>query len=234
MFGQINPTEFDITFAIFGIPVRIHVSFWIGAAVIAWLITQFQDMSLAIASILIVLFSILCHELGHALMSRKFGWNSQIVLHATGGYATTIPMSHGKNILVTLAGPLSNFILASILFGLMGVMMVANADMGETPVGILVNQSLYIAISINIVWGIFNLLPVYPMDGGSIVRELMVWWMPRNGLRYSLYISLILAVLLCALGLSMRAIFISLFMAQFAFMNYQELQRFSIGPRRRF
>jgi membrane-associated protease RseP (regulator of RpoE activity) len=78
-------------------------------------------------------------------------------------------------------------------------------------------------IWISIVWGIFNLLPIYPMDGGNIFREIFSFFSPRQGVRFSLVTSMTIAIVLAAWALHAQMFFVTILFVYFAYQNYQEM-----------
>jgi len=78
-------------------------------------------------------------------------------------------------------------------------------------------------VAISIIWGIFNLLPIYPMDGGHIARELFEYVSPRNGMKFSLVLSMMLSSLLAVVALRFGMFFVTFLFAYFAYQNYQEM-----------
>src|SRR5262245_1781127 len=103
MLGNASPTPFDLRFAVFGIPVRVHPFFWLFSALLGWDARDPNRMFLWIACVFV---SILVHELGHALTALWFGWPPEIVLYSFGGYAAYNPTwnyTTGRRVLVLLA-----------------------------------------------------------------------------------------------------------------------------------
>ena len=87
MLAEPQQTPFDIDFHVAGVPVRISGLFWVGTALIGWGVCRSfargdqRELLLYLAIwTAVVLFSILVHELGHALMYRRFGQDARIVL----------------------------------------------------------------------------------------------------------------------------------------------------------
>lgn len=177
---QIPPeTPYDLRFSIFGIPVRVHPLFWLIGILIGWRDAQlFQTLTFLICFFI----SILIHELGHALSARRFGWPPSIVLYAFGGlaaYQPTYGNTRGRAIWISFAGPLAGFILAGVAFGLaygwgqgIDAKQPWALNLRDTEVGKLLDHALLILVWINVAWGVLNLLPVYPLDGGQICSEL--------------------------------------------------------------
>lgn len=121
-----------------------------------------------------LLTSITLHEYGHALMARHYRIETRdITLYAFGGIARLgrLPRSSGPELLIALAGPAVNFVIAATL---LGVAWLCSA------VG-LPHHFLLWVLCTNLALGLFNLLPVYPMDGGRVLRALLSGWLgPRR------------------------------------------------------
>jgi stage IV sporulation protein FB len=158
------------------------------------------------------LLSILVHELGHALAFRWFGIDSQIVLYHMGGLAIPTAgylyqrggirrrLTHGNQILVSAAGPLLQLATGvAIAAGATALGIQApfvryfleavgwEVDFSKTFFGGMPNNALIDAavrfyVLISIVWPIFNLLPVYPLDGGHIVQHTIALLRRTDGL----------------------------------------------------
>ncbi|UVJ37733.1 site-2 protease family protein [Arthrobacter sp. CJ23] len=121
----------------------------------------------AFAYALLLAFSVLVHELAHALSAKAFKWPTEkIVLNLWGGHTQfeSFTASPGRSVLVALAGPAANFVLA----GLTWALLLSGAVSGV--VEILANILMWA----NLLIGIFNVLPGLPLDGGRLV-ESAVW-----------------------------------------------------------
>jgi Zn-dependent protease/predicted RNA-binding Zn-ribbon protein involved in translation (DUF1610 family) len=117
------------------------------------------------------------HEFGHALACRSVGGTAnQIVLWPLGGVAYVDPPQRPGAMLWSIAaGPLVNVVLAPVLIGLL---MLTRA-LGLPATAPDAHALLKIVAIINFTLLIFNLLPVYPLDGGQIVRSLLWFWLGR-------------------------------------------------------
>lgn len=116
--------------------------------------------------------SILAHEFGHVLVARKHGVEcDSITLHIFGGVAslkTGILPSPKSELYIAIAGPIVSFAVSLAFFGIgLAVALIAGVDS-------LWSYGCVILSTINFVLGAFNLLPVYPMDGGRVFRSI-VW-----------------------------------------------------------
>ncbi|MFD1211543.1 site-2 protease family protein [Arthrobacter sp. GCM10027362] len=115
----------------------------------------------------LLLLSVLVHELAHALSARAFGWpTARIVLNLWGGHTQfeNFQASAGRSLVVALAGPAANFALA-------GLGWVVRPLFAGDPVGWLLTDSF---VLVNLAVAVFNVLPGLPLDGGRLV-ESAVW-----------------------------------------------------------
>jgi len=141
---------------LFGIPIRLH---WLFLPLL--LIVAGEESLL----LLFVLFgSVLLHELGHSLVARRFGIQVvDITFWPLGGMARMSEMPEDPKVegLVAIAGPAVNFALA--LAALPLAVLFAGTGSAAAPF-------LSTFIGMNLLLGLFNLLPAFPMDGGRILR----------------------------------------------------------------
>ena len=221
--------NYDISFTLFGFPTIIQPFFWLVALIITALSLGNinNDMPLWLAYLSVgsagVLLSILVHELGHALTFRHlFHTPCTIVLHGFGGMA--VPSHHQRGYgfsgaaaqcFLAFSGPLAGFILAFFAFALFQFVP-------ETPITALFCYFLSWTGTISIIWGIFNLLPIYPMDGGHIAREIFQYFFPRRGVEFSLILSMVLSVFFIAIAVQQGKFPIAVIFGFFAYQNYQE------------
>jgi stage IV sporulation protein FB len=245
LFQTPPPTRYDLRFSIAGIPVSVHPLFWM----IALLLGSTGDVLLIPIWILVIFVSILIHELGHALAFRRYGQRSQIVLHFAGGLTIPEPVAWGgryasvalspnQQIVVSLAGPVAGFLLAALvlaivifaggsvvttwLLGIIPLPLTAVMPFGGRVVGVLVSMLLWV----NVFWGLINLAPVYPLDGGNVTRNVLLQADSVDGVRKSLWVSVIAGALVAIGGLVFfRSVFMALLFGLLAFQSYQALQR---------
>jgi Zn-dependent protease len=150
-------------------------------------------------TILCVFGCVLLHEFGHALMARRFGIETEdITLYPIGGVARLrrMPRAPGAELLIALAGPAVNFAIvgALLVLSLLGV----DAFVADPTVEFLRNKLLIV----NLVLGLFNLIPAFPMDGGRVLRALLGGWLGRaQATTIAATIGRILAVLFGIFGI---------------------------------
>ena len=151
-----------------GIPIRVHFLLLIALPLfMTWFATPNPLLGLVGAVGLFV--SVALHELGHSLVAQRKGTHIQeIVLYPFGGAAkmSNIPSKPMDEIQVALAGP-----AVSLLLGLAGIYIGFRIWLG-LPEGAPLPLTLQLG-AINIVLFIFNLFPVFPMDGGRVLRALL-------------------------------------------------------------
>ena len=135
------------------------------------------DVVAAVPFVVALFGSIVLHELGHALMARRYGIGTRdITLYLIGGVARLerMPRSAGPELLIALAGPAVNVAIAAVLGATLLVGLAV--DPGGSP-GLA--DFLLQVVSLNVGLLLFNLLPVFPMDGGRVLRALLSGWLGR-------------------------------------------------------
>src|SRR6266550_1050957 len=152
-------------FRIAGIQLRIHVTFLL---LIGWLAFGYyaEGGSPAAASrvlfILLLFVCVVLHEFGHAFAAKAFGINTpDITLLPIGGVARLerMPEEPKQELIIAVAGPLVNVVIAACLFLVIGSRAVLSPD---TAGG---GNMLAQLLTINVALVLFNLLPAFPMDG---------------------------------------------------------------------
>ena len=192
-------------FRIAGINVYVHWTWFLAAVYfINERKPEYLSPIFAIADYLILFLIIMMHEFGHALSCRQVGGSAHdIILHPLGGVAYVDPPHRpGAYLWSIAAGPLVNAALVPILWGLKAY-AAAQYFPGASPNYIMAVRPIwpdpytliyYIYVT-NWVLLIFNLLPVYPMDGGRILQSLL-WY--RVGYRRALLAATTVGFVGCA------------------------------------
>ena len=250
-----SQTGYDIQFTLFGFPVRVHPLFFLAPLLFGQpLIMGVSNAGVALLVVTLVFFaSILFHELGHALAFRFYGIDSRIVLHwmgglaipernvwSRGGGAQPARLTPMQQVVVSIAGPLANVILA---IAMIGIGMAIGGQMSWVQLIIPVPKLSFAAtvftgneyfhllfvatIVLNLLWAVFNMVPVFPFDGGQVARAIMQQMDGVDGVRNSLYLSLGVAVLMAVYSFSIEARFMGIFFGFMAYQNWQSLQQFS-------
>lgn len=162
-------------FRICGIQLAVHASFVLLLAYFGYEGWQSGGLVGALWSLLLITLFFGCvvlHELGHSLAAMRYGVQvPRILLMPIGGMAEfdRIPRQPSAELVITIAGPAVNFVIVALL------LPVVWPDLWSThPVAAHSLMALLIQLTLaNGLMGIFNLLPVFPMDGGRILRALL-------------------------------------------------------------
>ena len=93
----------------------------------------------------------------------------------------------------------------------------------------LLNDAAYFILWPSVYWALLNLLPIYPLDGGQIARELMVSKDPWEGTRRSLWLSVITGAVVAVLGFASGRFILALMFGSLAFSSWQMLQQIGGG-----
>src|SRR5579859_1514719 len=159
----------------FGITLRLHVTFLIFLAFIAF--GGFQDDGFSGAGWAVAMFSaifacIALHELGHSVVAQQLGVQvKSITLYPIGGVAAlrSIPENPWHEIAITLAGPMVNAAIACVLLPFTG--LPSHLFLVAIPQS--VPGLLLCLVQANITLFLFNLIPAFPMDGGRLLRAML-------------------------------------------------------------
>jgi len=201
-----------------GVDVYVHSTFLL---LLAWVAIShyLEHQRLADAAyglfFIITLFGIVVlHELGHALMARRFGIRTRdITLLPIGGLARLerMPEDPTQELLVALAGPAVNVALAGVLF----VILAFTSGLAAlNDVNLVGGSFLANLVAVNVALAVFNLIPAFPMDGGRVLRAFLAMRMDYvRATHIAASIGQALALLMGFLGLFYNPflVFIALF-----------------------
>lgn len=151
-------------FRLFGFPVTVDPFFFVLVLFIGARLSLPQLLMLAG----IVFVSVLWHELGHAFAAKRLGAEPTITLHGMGGLTFWRPPrnpTRSQMISVAVAGPFAGMLLGIAVWGASGMFAVESGS----DVEFLVRAMLWV----NLGWGMLNLVPMLPLDGGAIMAELL-------------------------------------------------------------
>jgi len=186
-----SQTPYDLTFTLFRTPVRVHVSFWIVAALLGWSILEANGIGFLLLWVVCVLVSILLHEFGHVWAGKLFGSDGEILLYSFGGLAIGASelRVRWQRVVVYLAGPaiqlaLYGALYLNLLYGPMDAIL--DSRVARAAYGMM--------LEINLFWPLLNLLPIWPLDGGKVTSEVAQAVSPREGFRVALMVSMGAAV----------------------------------------
>lgn len=179
LLGQMSGWSIHL-FRIRGIPLSVHITFLLLLGYAGWEGWIAQGLPGAVWGLLTLIsfFAVVVlHELGHAFMAMHYRIRvRRILLMPIGGMAEleAIPREPGRELMITAAGPAVNFALAVLLW--FSVDFPRGWLTGLTPAN--VTELLRVLFLGNIAMLFLNLLPVFPMDGGRILRAGLAYWLP--------------------------------------------------------
>ncbi|MEO8693380.1 MAG: M50 family metallopeptidase [Acidimicrobiales bacterium] len=224
MLPQYGRARGGLQFRIFGFPVRVDPLFFF--IVLALGFSTHATVGGMVAWFAVVFVSILIHELGHAFAARAVGSEAiGIELQSMGGLTAYRPrrtLSRLEQIGVSLAGPFSGFALGTAALVLANVLDVSTTRSGD-------NVVLFDLLWVNFGWGLFNLLPVLPLDGGMVMQNLL----PGNEMvrgRRAAMVSIAILVVAAVISIRMDFFFGVIYAGLLGAFNIALLSR-SKGPR---
>jgi len=191
---------------IFGIPIRVHLTFLLLLLFVA-LNRQGGILSglMGVMFILLVFAGVLLHELGHSLVARHYGEKvHDIMLLPIGGVSRTeIPEQPKQEIVMAVIGPAISLALAGVFFVLseaLGYSLDFKAFVQGQ--GSISQNLIPILYYVNLMLGLFNLAPAFPMDGGRVFRGLLAMAMdPIRATRIAVGVGQLIAIAMFFFGI---------------------------------
>jgi Zn-dependent protease len=213
---------------------RVKIWFWVAVLVVC----GEQDLGRMAVWVAVCFGSILLHELGHVGAFRLFRERAEVVLYGWGGMAIPRRGVSGPfpRMVVALAGPFAGFFLAAV------TVLAATASGASLHLGfhmllpaiavlprageysrwyVLLNDLLWV----NFYWGLINLLPIYPLDGGHAAQAIFEQADPNDGTRKSLILSAALAGAVTVFGIMEHSFYLVLMFVIMAVSSLQMLDK---------
>ncbi len=210
-----------MVFRVFGIPTTVQFSFWFTAVLIGLIGGIFQQPQKLLVWVAIVFVSVLIHELGHAFAMIRYGLRPEITLHSMGGLTSGRGMNRltrPRRIFISFAGPLAGFVFYGLIWG--SQQLLPDAEFLARPRNTVEDTLAFAVLQlewVNLWWGVFNLLPVLPLDGGHILEDVMG---PRRQ-RLAMMVSLGFGVAGAVAALAFGRHFIAIVLGMCAIGTYQ-------------
>jgi Zn-dependent protease len=212
--GSIGKTSIDVDFSFFiliGLFVILNYD-------------ESKGIEYALIWIPILFLSVLIHEFAHAAAIALFGFGaSHIVLGGMGGHTANENMRNARpwqDVVISIAGPVSNFLLAMVCSYLY-----MNTRIGGTDKMLIVLLPTMRAASIW--WGLLNLIPVPPLDGGHATRSFFRMFLTdRTSFVISTWIALIVGGAIALWGFRYGQFFLAFFLVMMLFAVWQRWQYF--------
>ncbi|MFD2246868.1 site-2 protease family protein [Pontibacter ruber] len=167
-----------------GIKILVH---WTFVLLLAWIVfsemrqgSDLQTTLLSVGFVLTIFACVVLHELGHSLTAQRYGVQTKMItLLPIGGVASLerIPENPKQELLIALAGPAVNVVIAFILW--LALPSLSGVPTEEFFTRITPANFLYLLMFVNIMLVLFNAIPAFPMDGGRVLRALLSFKLGR-------------------------------------------------------
>ena len=205
---------------VFGVPVRFHFTFVILLIFLVFIgVGERQSGAMTALYVLALFASVLLHELGHTLVARRYGIRTtEIVMYPIGGVSRPERIPKGREeFWIAISGPLVNGLIAAGLFAWLATPhQFVPIELLRDPTD--ANLTERIATG-NFLLFVFNLLPAYPMDGGRVLRSVLMLFKPEEeATRIAASSGQALAAMLGLYGL-LSSNFIVVFVAMFIYIG---------------
>ncbi len=208
-----------------GIPVGVNFSFLILVVLLAMLMGN-NNLVYGIICGICIIIALMVHEFGHALVAAHYNLNPQVILTGSGGLTIHKSANAKQSFLITLMGPLSGLVLGGIALGVyFGLAVYA-----PTFLSTYTNFAKFLEYSmfINLGWGIFNLIPINPLDGGKLLSALLAKFMaPKTAIKTSVVVSTLCCVafivLSCTIWRSMFNLFVGFYLLMINFLSAKQV-----------
>ncbi len=239
MLGVPATTAYDVNFRLLGIPVRINPFFWGVTALLGWS----REPAQILVWVACVFVSILVHEFGHGMTARWLDrQRPSVVLYGMGGLCfydrehgspwrrlATILMGPGAGFLLfILVALIGTFVLGILPTGMLDLVPIRQALIHQPPSWVfstpLILSAYHDLLYINLFWGVLNLLPIFPLDGGQVTQTLLLMRDRRQGARWCYIVSIGVAALIATWLYTRDQVFNALLVGYLGLINFQLLQ----------
>lgn len=218
-----------LRFSLAGFPVHLSWSIVVFAVLplLDWLRGAQLTLPLVGVWVVAVVLSILVHELGHAMVARRYRLEPvSVTVHGIGGYCQhqSTP-DNVQRVAIALAGPAAGLALAAVAYGV-----------GELPLAAgsaLVTYGLDALVWVGVLWSGLNLLPIVPLDGGNALAAILRDTMPRLAMPVVWGVGLGTALVASGVALVWGEFFITVLALLFAYENGRALWRWRAADRPR-
>ncbi len=194
------------------IPIIIHPFFWVLIFLLGWLNSS-SFLGTGVWAV-VIFFSVLIHEYGHALTALFFGQEAEINLVGLGGITQRkgAELNKWKEFIIVLNGPLAGISLAIFSYYALSIIPQGHP---------IFSYALQVALAVNLFWSVLNLLPILPLDGGQLARILLEGMFGFRGLACAVFLSIILGGLVGAYFFFLQQILLGALFFMLAFEGYR-------------
>ncbi len=206
-----------------GIPIELHFTFIL--LIVAVLVLSSISMQFYTFFVVLFLFVfVVFHELAHSIVARHYGIKvRKIILYPIGGVSEIeeIPDNPSQEWRMAVAGPLTSLVLGAAL---LGVSLIISPQTFSISTFTTVTGNFLTDLAIlNILLGVFNLIPAFPMDGGRVFRALLAERLKySDATRYAVYIGKIFGIAMVVVGFVIPSYFLLILVGIFVYIGASE------------
>jgi Zn-dependent protease/CBS domain-containing protein len=185
-----------------GIPIELHFTFILLIAAVFVLSLPTQQFYIFFLVLFLFIF-VVFHELAHSVIARHYGINvRKIILYPIGGVSEIeeIPDNPSQEWRMAIAGPLTSLLIGAVLLGI-SLLISPQTSITLAVFFTTTGNFLFDFATLNILLGVFNLVPAFPMDGGRVFRALLAERMKfSDATRYAVYLGRIFGIIMVVVG----------------------------------
>jgi Zn-dependent protease/CBS domain-containing protein len=220
--------------SVWGIPIELHITFLL-LILAVFVLSILSNLNFYFFFIVIFLFIfVVFHELAHSIVARRYGINvRKIVLYPIGGISEIeeLPDTPSQEWRMAIAGPLTSLVLG---FAILAVSLAFSPELLPDAIRFTATGNLLFDLAIlNILLGIFNLIPAFPMDGGRVLRAILAQHMTYSvATRFAVTIGKILGIGMVVVGFLFPSYFLLIIVGLFVYLGAgEEGDQTSIAPK---
>lgn len=208
-----------VFFWLFSTVVRIRFTFLLVAILMAG--SGGRSVVQILVWIVVATVGVLLHEMGHVAAARYHRFKPSVELYTMGGvtrWKTYAPMAWYEQFSISLAGPFTGFVIAGVVWS---AMRFAGTSVKSPILGLALSDFMWV----NVAWGVFNLLPILPLDGAQALEALLAHFrLARDPRRATRIVSLATGAAVAILAFSAGQMWAAVLAGLFAYNNAQQLR----------
>jgi Zn-dependent protease len=174
--------------------------------------------------VLFLFVFVVFHELAHSVVARHYGIKvRKIILYPIGGVSEIeeIPDNPSQEWHMAIAGPLTSLLLGAALLGI--GLLISPELIGSLSASAITGNFVIDLAVLNLILGLFNLIPAFPMDGGRVFRALLAKYVKySDATRYAVYLGRFLGIVMIIMGFIFQAYFLLVLVGIFVYIGASE------------
>jgi Zn-dependent protease/CBS domain-containing protein len=207
-----------------GIPIELHITFILLIAAVFVLSLPTQQFYYFFLILFLFVF-VVFHELAHSVIARHYGIKvRKIILYPIGGVSEIeeIPDNPSQEWRMAVAGPLTSLLVGAVLMGV-SLLLSPQISITLTVFFTATGNFLFDFAILNIMLGVFNLIPAFPMDGGRVFRALLAERLKySDATRYAVYLGKVFGIAMIVAGFLIPSYFLLILVGIFVYIGASE------------